>query len=183
MDAPGHQQIFWKGSHAAHAATFFILLATGVLLFSATLRSRVVGGYSLSLRSIHCWTGVAFAVATLVLVPIAFRLAGKGSAQATGRAGRWLYHWRRSHLVLTVGAAAALTVSGWVLWQQGSFTLELMDASAAVHRWLTYVSAVVLAAHLSVAAIVSRAERADEGARRGGGRWSAKELDHAGEEG
>lgn len=153
----------WKVSHLAHAATFLVLLATGVLLFSPTIRSRVVGGYSLHLRSIHCWTGIAFALATLPFVPHAFRLATKGSAQAPGSRGAGLLHWRCAHLLFTLAAGAAFTVSGLLLWQQGHFALALADASATVHLWFTYAAAVAFAVHFTVAMIAWRAlpERAE----------------------
>jgi hypothetical protein len=159
MDGVHQTGILWKASHLANAATFLILFATGVLLFSPTIRSRVVGGYSLYLRLIHCGTGVAFALGTLPFVPHAFRLARRGSAHVAGSPEGRLLHWRRAHLLFTLGAGAAFTLTGLLLWQQGRFALVLADASATVHLWLTYVAAGVLAAHFSVVAIAPRALR------------------------
>jgi hypothetical protein len=148
-----------QASHAAHAATFLVLLATGVLLFSPRARSQVVGGYSLHLRSIHCWTGVVFALATVPFLKRAFRHGGTRQPRGASPPEGMLCLWRRAHLLFTVGATAAFTVTGALLWPQGRFGWALTDASATAHLWLTYAAAGVLAAHLGVAALGLRRPR------------------------
>ena len=146
----------------AHAATFLILLATGVLLFSAALRSRLTGGYSLHVRLVHCWIGVAFAVATLPFVRHAIwsnRSSGRDEERASPRT---VQRWRYAHLLFTVVAGAAFTGTGLLLWRQDLFSLVVTDWSATIHQWLTYVACVVLSAHLSVAVVVTRLRAALE---------------------
>jgi hypothetical protein len=147
----------WKASHLAHAVTFLALLGTGMLLFSPTMRSRLVGGYSLHLRSIHCWTGLAFALATLPFVPHALRLARRARPGGSGATRGAVL--RLVHALFALAAAAALTASGFVLWQRRGFSLALMDASGAVHLWLTYGAAAVFMLHLTAAAMARRAAR------------------------
>jgi len=160
-----HAAAIWRqASHAAHAATFLILLVTGVLLFSPAIRSQIVGGYSLHLRLIHCWTGVIFALATVPFLMHALRPGSIRQARGQGLPGNNLHLWRRAHLLFTVGATAAFTASGVLLWQQGRFGLALTDASATVHLWLTYAAAAVLAGHLCVAVFGLRRSRDPMGA-------------------
>ena len=159
MSAPRHEQRFAEIGHLIHAFTFFVLLATGILLFSPTIRSRFVGGYSLSLRMIHWWTGIAFVLVTLPVARYPFRLARSGSGcGAPSPEGRGR-HWRRFHLLFTLGSAVVFTATGLVLWLPGSFSLESTDASATIHLWLTYLVTIVFAAHLVVASIALRASR------------------------
>lgn len=155
--------LMWRTSHMAHAATFLGLLATGLLLFSPTIRSRLIGGYALQVRSIHCWVGVAFAVATVpflrpVLRP--WRCSARGGAAAVAP-----WRWRYAHLLFTVAAGVTFTASGLLLWQQHRFGLALADASAWVHLWLTYLAAGVLTVHLAIATITPRVRVARERVR------------------
>jgi cytochrome b subunit of formate dehydrogenase len=155
---------FLKTGHVIHAGSFLVLLATGALLFAPTLRARLIGGYSLHLRFVHCWAGVVFAVATLPFVVT--MLSPRGAAgRAAPEGSSALRRWRGAHRLFTVGSVAAFTVTGIVLWQQDRFGLAAIDSSATIHRWLTVLAAALLAAHLSVA-VLAPALRALSVARR-----------------
>jgi cytochrome b subunit of formate dehydrogenase len=142
----------WKAGHVAHAGSFLVLLATGALLFAPTFRAHLIGGYSLHVRLVHCWAGVVFVVATLPFVRAVLSTT-RAAAPASDAARHALRPWHRAHLLFTVGSAAAFTVTGFLLWQQQWFGLAVADSSASIHRWLTYLAAAVLAAHLSVAVL------------------------------
>jgi cytochrome b subunit of formate dehydrogenase len=159
VSAARHEQRFAEIGHLIHAFTFFVLLATGILLFSPTIRSRVVGGYSLSLGMIHWWTGIAFVLVTLPVARHPFRLARNGSGRGAPSPEERGRHWRRFHLLFTLGSAVVFTATGLVLWFRGSFSLEITDASATIHLWLTYLATMIFAAHLTAAVIALRASR------------------------
>lgn len=153
----------WRASHIAHAATFLALLATGLLLFSPTLRAQLTGGYALQVRSIHCWVGVAFAVATVpFLRPVLWAWRSRACSGVTSNA---LWRWRHAHLLFTVAAGVTFTASGLLLWQQDRFALALADPSAWVHLWLTYLAAGVLTLHLAIATVAPRVRAARERVR------------------
>ena len=142
----------WKAGHVTHAGSFLVLLATGVLLFAPTFRAHLIGGYSLHVRLVHCWAGVVFVLATLPFVR-AVLPAMRTAARASDAARDALRSWHRAHLLFTVGSGAAFTVTGLLLWQQQWFGLAVADSSATIHRWLTYLAAAVLTAHLSIAVL------------------------------
>lgn len=161
------ERSLWKTSHIAHALTFLMLLATGALLFSPALRSRLTGGYSLHVGLVHCWVGVAFAIATLPFARRAIRSHRPSSRdeERVSVSPSPIRRWHDAHLLFTVVAGAAFTVTGLLLWRQDLFSLVLIDWSATIHQWLTYAACVVLTAHLSVAVIVPLLRSALEQAR------------------
>lgn len=135
-----------KSAHGVRAATFLVLLATGVLIVSPALRARLLGGYGLQILAIHVWVGVAFTLATLPFVGLALRHAPRvGSRPALGT-------WRHLHLRFTVAATAALAASGFLLCRDGAWSAAAIDAASAAHRWLSVAAAGVLVVHLAVVA-------------------------------
>lgn len=160
--------------HTVHLLTFFVLLATGVLLFVPALRAAVVGGYSLHIRQAHRWGGVAFVVLPAVIVLVCgLRRTFMSPGPRTLRA-----IWQGAHVGITIVMSTVLTLTGFVLWAKRLVPDALHEASLLAHDWLTYVAAGLLAAHLfeiGVAALVTRlaaatareSEPSDEG--NGGG--------------
>ena len=147
--------------HTAHLLTFAVLFATGLLLFSPELRAAVTGGYSLFLRDAHRWGGVAFVAFPALII-------WRGGARRIfappeRRTARSL--WQGLHVAVTVLISAALTITGFVLWGRDRFPESFVDGSRAVHDWLTYAIAALLAIHLSdvgVAAVMTRLHAAME---------------------
>jgi cytochrome b subunit of formate dehydrogenase len=130
--------------HTLHLATFVLLMASGVLMLSPELRAAVTGGYSLVIYNVHCWGGVAFLV-----LPVAVLVAAGGPAVlAAQQQGGMRSFWQSGHMLVTVGIGAALVATGFALWAKDFVSMATMDASLAVHDWLTYAAAALVALHL-----------------------------------
>ncbi len=135
--------------HAAHALTFIVLMATGVLIFVPELRELATGGYSLLIRQIHRWTGVAF-----IVVPLAaMASAGTEVVFLRGAEGTPRNRLKAVHVAASVIMTALFTGTGLVLWATSSFGESVVDASYLLHDWLTYAAAALLAAHLLEVAV------------------------------
>lgn len=141
--------------HTAHLLTFTVLLVTGLLLYVPGLRAAVTGGYSLLIRDTHRWGGVAFAaLPVMIVLRFGVRNVFVPPAQRTLRT-----FWQGLHVAITVLMAAVFTVSGFVLWGKRLVTESLLEASRSAHDGLTYVAAILVAAHLlevGLAAVVAR---------------------------
>jgi cytochrome b subunit of formate dehydrogenase len=155
---PGARGAFfdhWITAHLVHAGTFVLLLGTGLLLLSPTLRETVTGGYALTARRLHSWGGVAFA---LVLPPL-FVTVFRGRTRGAGRhRGRKEVLWRRGHRLWTVATSVGFVVSGVVLWFPDLLSTAALDWSRDLHRWLTYAGSGVLVIHVCVAAVFTTLE-------------------------
>jgi hypothetical protein len=145
--------------HTLHLLTFAILLGTGVLLLSPELRAAFTGGYSLLIRRIHLWGGVAFAVLpAMVIFPLGMRNVFVAPAERTART-----LWQGSHLVITILVGALFTGTGFAIWEEGLVSESLADLSRSTHNWLTYVAAGLVGLHLvevGLTALVTRARTA-----------------------
>jgi cytochrome b subunit of formate dehydrogenase len=141
--------------HTVHLLTFLILLATGLMLFSPTLRSTVTGGYSLVLYEIHCWSGVAFVVLPMfVVLRFGPRSIHSRPPEATLRA-----LWQGLHAVITVLLGGVLAVTGFVLWAQDSLPQRMVDSSLQLHGLFTWIVAAAFAVHLFDVGLSALAER------------------------
>jgi cytochrome b subunit of formate dehydrogenase len=141
--------------HTVHLVTFALLFVTGLLLLVPALRGLITGGYSQLIRETHRWGGVAF-----VALPVAV-IVGFGARQVfVAPAARTLRTlWQGAHVAVTVVMTTVLTATGFVLWGRRSVPESIVDLSRSTHDWLTYVAAVLVAAHLcevGVATLVAR---------------------------
>jgi cytochrome b subunit of formate dehydrogenase len=132
-----------------HAVGLLLLLATGLLLYSPTLRITFTGGYSLTLRWLHRWIGVGFLVVPTLLVVFARWLSARRPVDDRGPP--WALRWRQSHVPLTVSTTAAFAGTGAVLSLEAHFSRALLDLSRSLHIWLTYASVAMLGIHFFVA--------------------------------
>ena len=140
--------------HTTHLVIFGMLLATGVLLFVPSLRAAVTGGYSLLIREVHRWAGVAFvAMPAVILAGARARNVFAPPAERTLRTA-----WQGLHLAVTVVMGGVLTLTGFVLWSKRLAPEPLAELSRTLHAWLTYGAVALLAVHLGevgVAAVVA----------------------------
>lgn len=144
-----------RALHAAHLLTFVTLLATGLLLLFPELRASLIGGYSLVVRSVHCWVGVAF-----VVLPAALLAAGGlGALAAAPTAVALRALWRRLHVWATVLLGALFTVTGAILWADADVSELIHDGSRATHNWLTWAGTGLLGVHLLELAAARLGER------------------------
>lgn len=130
--------------HTAHLATFGLLLMTGLLLYVPSLRAAFVGGYSLVIRRVHCWGGVAFVILpTLIVAIFGVRRTFAPPPEWTSRAA-----WQAIHLGITTLISVAFSISGFVLWAKALVSDGVSDTSLAVHDWFTYGAAALVTLHL-----------------------------------
>jgi cytochrome b subunit of formate dehydrogenase len=130
--------------HTVHLVTFSVLLLTGLLLFVPGLRGAVTGGHSQLLRDAHRWGGVAFVVLPVVVVLVCSpRHVFVAPARRTIRT-----LWQGLHLGITCVIGGIFTVTGFAIWDKRLLSASVMEGSRALHDWLTYVAAVLLALHL-----------------------------------
>jgi cytochrome b subunit of formate dehydrogenase len=141
--------------HSVHTVTFLLLLASGLLLFVPELRSLATGGYSLHLRQLHRWSGIAF-----VALPAAI-LAGYGAralaARAASRTAR--ARWKRFHFAASAVMTALFAITGAMLWSPAAFSEMTVDLARALHERLTFVAAAFLGAHVIEAGSGAVAQR------------------------
>ncbi len=142
-------------THTTHLVTFVAVLLTGVLLFAPNLRAAFTGGYSLVIRDVHRWGGVAFALLPLLVIAIG------GPRQVFDRPLRRSLRrlWQGAHMVLAVLMSVAFTATGLVLWGERRLSEPVVDFSRMVHDWLTYAAVVLVATHLfeiGLASLVAR---------------------------
>lgn len=145
--------------HTAHLFSFVALLATGLLLLLPELRASITGGYSLVIRQVHLWGGIAFA-----LLPLAIILAfGPRAIFARPIAKGPIGLWKAAHLLLTFGMGGVFTVTGVAIWGREAISESLVDLSHSVHDGLTYPAALLATAHLlqiGLAAVLARTRAA-----------------------
>ncbi len=142
--------------HSVHLLTFLVLLVTGLLLFVPALREVVTGGYSLWIRGLHKWGGVAYLVLPAGLIAASGRQALRPAA-----AGTWRGHLQAAHVAVTAAMTLAFAVTGFVIWAKRSVPPHVFDGAQAAHDWLTYAALTLLALHLAqvgVAATFARLE-------------------------
>jgi formate dehydrogenase subunit gamma len=138
--------------HWANAAGFFLLLATGLVLYLPRL-SVLVGRRPL-IKDIHFWAGIGW-IAALLLVALL------GDRRGLLRTARDLETLRPSRFnvgqkvnaILTAAFAILFLVSGLFLWL-GERDTEFRFASTVVlHDGLLYASLGLLVGHLYLAVI------------------------------
>ncbi|MBP1688307.1 MAG: hypothetical protein H6Q33_4450 [Deltaproteobacteria bacterium] len=130
--------------HTVHLVTFTVLLLTGLLLFVPGLRAALTGGYSQLIRDAHRWGGVAFAVLPVVVV-----LACGPRAIFAAPAQRTLRTlWQGLHMGVTCLVSVVFTVTGFAIWDKRLLPPSVLEGSRALHDWLTYAAAALVALHL-----------------------------------
>jgi formate dehydrogenase subunit gamma len=154
-----------RALHWIHAASFFALLATGLMLYVPAL-AEFVARRNL-VKNVHIFTALGWAVAIVLLVALGDRArlrADWREAETIDRDDRrWLRGGRapqgrfnagqKVNIILTVAFALLFAVSGFFLWLGERDHRFLLDGAGAVHELLTLVSIVVVAGHLYLALI------------------------------
>jgi formate dehydrogenase subunit gamma len=152
--------------HWVHASAFFVLLATGLILYLPSL-SAAVGRRPL-IKDIHFWTGISW-VGALVLIGLL------GNRRALIRTAREIDLFDRDDLrflrgrvespqgrfnagqklnaIITAAFAILFLVSGLLLWLGERNTDIRLAGTLYLHDALMYISAVIVAGHLYLAVI------------------------------
>jgi formate dehydrogenase subunit gamma len=191
MDSPGFVQRFSRTEraiHWIHAGAFFLLLATGLVLYLPSL-SIAVGNRPL-VKAAHIYVAVAWAVALLLVVLVGDRrglretlrdldrydgddrrrLTARSAPQGRFNAGQ------KVNAALTAAFAVLFAVSGFLLWY-GERDADFRWTSALLlHDLLTIVSVLLLSGHLYLALIHPPTRHSLRGVVRGSVRadWAAR---------
>ena len=152
--------------HWIHASAFFVLLASGLVLYLPTLSAHIARRPLI--KDIHFWTGISWAGAILLVVALGNRralaqtareidvfdrddrrfLAGKtGSPQGRFNAGQ------KVNAILTAAFAVLFFASGLLLWMGERDTRFRLDGTVFLHDALMYVSVVIVVGHLYLAVV------------------------------
>lgn len=180
-----------RALHWFHAAAFFGLLATGLVLWIPEL-STAVAHRSL-VRSAHIWIAVAWAVGLLAIVVAGDRrtlredwreaetidpddrrwLTGRRAPQGKFNAGQKL------NVLLTTAFALLFTSSGILLWLSARDARFRWEGPIVVHDALTYASIVLVLGHLYLAVLHPATRHALRGMTRGDVREDWARAHHA----
>jgi formate dehydrogenase subunit gamma len=154
-----------RAIHWVHAAAFFVLLASGLVLYLPSL-SELVSRRPL-VKAVHIDTALAWVAALVVIVAFGDRralratLAEIDSFDADDR--RWLRGRRgpqgrfnagqKVNAILTAAFAVLFAVSGFLLWYGERDTRFRFASTILVHDGLMYVALVLLVGHLYLSVI------------------------------
>jgi formate dehydrogenase subunit gamma len=166
--------------HWVHAAAFFVLLGSGLVLYLPSL-SVAIGRRPL-LKDIHFWTGISWAGAIVLVGLLGNRralartireidmfdrddrrfLTGKThSPQGRFNAGQ------KINAVLTAAFATLFFISGLLLWYGEKNTSFRLPGTVYLHDTLMYLSLIIVTGHLYLALIHPSTRHALRGMTRG----------------
>ena len=149
-----------RALHWFHASAFFVLLASGLVLYVPALSERV--SRRPLIKDIHIYTAIAWAGALLLVVLVGDRrglrralreldlfdaddrrwLRGRRAPQGRFNAGQKL------NAALTAAIAVLFALSGFLLWYGERDTRFRFARTILVHDGLMYVSIALVAGHL-----------------------------------
>jgi len=177
--------------HWTHAAAFFALLVTGLVLYVPTL-SIWVSRRNL-VKNVHIWVAVAWIVALVLVVVLGNRRALRETWREIETLDRDDRRWLRGgrapqgrfnagqkvNAILTAALALVFLVSGFFLWLGERDHRFLLDGAGFVHDAAMYISLVLLAGHLYLAVLHPTTRHALRGMTYGDVREDWAERHHA----
>jgi formate dehydrogenase subunit gamma len=154
-----------RALHWVHAASFFALLGTGLVLWLPEL-SVWIANRSL-VKSIHLWTAVGWAVALVLVVVLgdrrALRAAWREVETIDRDDRRWLLGRRapqgrfnagqKLNAIVTAAFALLFAVSGVLLWLAARDSRFRWEGPIVVHDTLTLLSIALVLGHLYLALV------------------------------
>ncbi|HEY7380587.1 MAG TPA: cytochrome b/b6 domain-containing protein [Gaiella sp.] len=176
--------------HWTHAAAFFVLLATGLVLLVPEL-SEIVARRNL-VKNVHIWTALAWAVAVVLVILAGDRRRLAEDWREIETIGRDDRRWLRGRRVpqgrfnagqkvnalLTAAFALLFALSGFFLWLGERDHRFLLDGAGMVHDVLTYASILLVSGHLYLAVVHPTTRHALRGMTRGDVRVDWAERHH-----
>jgi formate dehydrogenase subunit gamma len=177
--------------HWVHAAAFFLLLASGAVLYFPQL-SDLVSRRQL-VKGVHLYTAAAWVAALALIVLLGDRrglrraareldgfdaddrrwLRGRGAPQGRFNAGQKL------NAAITAALSVLFLVSGTLLWLGERNTTWRFASTIAVHDWVSVISVVLLSGHLYLAVLNPSTRHSLRGITRGDVRSDWAEAHHA----
>jgi formate dehydrogenase subunit gamma len=151
--------------HWIHATSFFVLLATGLILYLPSLATLIAQRQLV--KNVHIWVALAWAVAIAAVLVLGDRrrladdwreietidrddrrwLRRRPAPQGRFNAGQKL------NALLTAAFALLFALSGFFLWLGERDHRFIFAGTGAVHDLLTLVSVLLLVGHLYLALI------------------------------
>jgi len=186
-----------RALHWVHATAFFILLASGLVLYLPTLSERI--SRRPLVKAVHLWTAVGWIAALTLVVFIGDRAGLRRTLRELDRFDaddrRWLRRARapqgrfnagqKLNAAISGALAVLLAVSGFLLWYGERDTRVRFASTLLVHDGLMYVFLVLLVGHLYLAIIHPSTRHALRGitlgtvredwARRHHSKWAARQ--------
>jgi cytochrome b subunit of formate dehydrogenase len=136
--------------HATHAAASLLLIATGLLLWDADLRARLIGGYGRQILETHLWLGSGLLVAPVLAGLVAGGPLLRDLARRLGPPDP-PFAWVKVHIVGSLVMTLLLGGSGLLLWADLDLSPAVLDLATAVHLALTWLLAASIPIHLVLA--------------------------------
>jgi formate dehydrogenase subunit gamma len=152
--------------HWVHAAAFFVLLGSGLVLYLPSLSAAVARRPLI--KDIHFWTGISWAGAILLIVALGNRRALARSAREIDLFDRDDRRFlagdlhrpqgrfnagQKVNAILTAAFATLFFVSGLLLWYGERDTRFRLSGTVYLHDTLMYLSVVIVAGHLYLSLI------------------------------
>ena len=165
-----------RSLHWIHAAAFFVLLGSGLVLYLPPL-STAVGRRPL-VKDVHWWTAVSWAGAMVLVALLGNRRAVLRAAREIDafdaddrrflrgnlRAPQGRFNaGQKVNAILTAAFAVLFAVSGALLWLGERDHAFRLSGTVFLHDALMYVSLVLLVGHLYLAVIYPRTRHAMRG--------------------
>lgn len=166
---PGYVRRFSRTERALHwvnAAGFFVLLASGLVLYLPSLASAV--GRRPLVKDVHFWAGIGWVSALALVVLVGDRRGVLRTAREIDRFDREDVNWLRRrrpdaqgrfnagqklNAALTAAFLVLFLVSGLLLWLGERDTRFRLAGTVILHDGLLYASLVLLVGHLYLAVL------------------------------
>jgi formate dehydrogenase subunit gamma len=177
-----------RAIHWVHAAAFFVLLGSGLVLYVPAL-SEAIARRPL-VKGIHIYAAVAWLVLIVAIVILGDRKALRRTAAELDVFDRDDRRWLRGYgapqgrfnagqklnAAVTAAFAVLFAVSGALLWLGERDTRFRWESTVLLHDGLMYVSAVLVLGHLYLALIHPTTRHAMQGMTRGtvDAEWAAR---------
>lgn len=162
-------------AHLIHAAAFFALLVTGLVLYLPALSGTF--GSRETIKNLHLWTAAAWAVALVAVAVIGNWSALRRSWQEverfdaddrtwlrrrSGPAGRF-NAGQKIHTIIQAAFAVLFVISGLLLWFGEQNTDLRFGGTIVLHDGLTLMATVLVLGHLYLALLAPRTRHATRG--------------------
>ena len=177
--------------HWVHALAFFVLLATGLVLWVPELATAVA--HRRLVKDVHLLTAVVWAVAVVLVIVLGDRRALASDWREIERIDRDDRRWltlrrapqgrfnagQKLNAIATAAFALLFAASGVFLWLAARDSRFRWEGPIVVHDALTYASIALVAGHLYLAVIHPTTRHALRGMTLGDVREDWAERHHA----